>query len=101
MAATSTPTAPANASRSGTDFSWLVGKYPSDVVNDSRFRKAFRNISRLDWREIAERLAVTNSAGIQSKDGYLFGQGCQAHSCNTDQAAFVINEATGKGDPGF
>lgn len=97
-AATSTPTAPANASRSGTAFSWLVGKYPSDVVNDRRFRAAFRGISRADWEKIAERLVVTNSAGIQSKDGYIFAQGCKAHSCNTDQAAFAINVATGKGD---
>lgn len=87
-----------NANHRGTDFSWLVGKYPSDVVNDRRFRAAFRNVPRTDWERIAERLAVTNSAGIQSKDGYLFGQGCKAHSCSTDQAAFAINEATGKGD---
>jgi len=87
-----------NANHRGTDFSWLVGKYPSDVVNDRRFRAAFRNVPHTDWERIAERLAVTNSAGIQSKDGYLFGQGCKAHSCSTDQAAFAINEATGKGD---
>lgn len=96
--ATVTATAPADTSRAGTDFSWLVGKYPSDVVNDRRFRAAFKGISRADWEKISERLVVTNSAGIQSKDGFLFGQGCKAHFCNTDQAAFAINEATGKGD---
>lgn len=95
---TETATVPSKASRSGTDFGWLVGKYPSHVVNDRRFRAAFRNISRADWEKIAERLAVTNSAGIQSKNGYIVAQGCKAHSCGTDQAAFAINEATGKGD---
>lgn len=91
-------TAPANTGRSGADFSWLVGKYPSDVVNDRRFRSAFQGISRPDWGKISERLVVTDSAGIQSKDGYLVAWGCKAHSCGTDRAAFAISEATGKGD---
>ncbi|AGH86293.1 DUF4236 domain-containing protein [Ralstonia pseudosolanacearum] len=92
-------TAPApTASRPDGTFSWLVGKYPSDVVNDRRFRAAFKGISRSDWAKISERLAVTNSAGIQSKDGYLVGAGCMAHACSSDQAAFVISEETGKGD---
>lgn len=86
------------ASRPDAAFSWLVGKYPSDVVNDRRFRAAFRGISRSDWAKIAERLTVTEAAGIQSKDGYLVGSGCMAHSCSSDQAAFAISEATGKGD---
>ncbi|WP_153098774.1 DUF4236 domain-containing protein [Paraburkholderia hayleyella] len=79
------------------DFSWLVGKYPSDVLNDKRFRSAFNGISRGDWKKIAERLAVTNSAGIQLQDGYLVGQGCKKHECGTEQVSFAINEATGKG----
>lgn len=89
---------PAVASRSGTAFNWLVGKYPSDVVNDRRFRAAFNGISRADWGKISERLAVTNAGGIQSKDGYLVASGCMAHFCNSDQAAFAISEVTGKGD---
>lgn len=88
----------ADVSRSGGDLSWLVGKNPSDIVNDRRFRAAFSGLSRIDWERAAERLAVTNSSGIERKDGYLFGQGCKAHSCSSDQAAFAINEATGKGD---
>ena len=86
------------ASRPDAAFSWLVGKYPSDVVNDRRFRAAFKGISRSDWAKISERLTVTNSTGIQSKDGYLVGAGCMAHACSSDQAAFAISEATGKGD---
>jgi hypothetical protein len=85
------------AAHSVQDFSWLVGKYPSDVVNDKRFRSAFNGISRADWKKISERLAVTNSAGIQSQGGYLVAQGCKEHECSTEQAAFAINEATGKG----
>ncbi|PRX33327.1 uncharacterized protein DUF4236 [Paraburkholderia sp. BL18I3N2] len=79
------------------DFSWLVGKYPSDVVNDKRFRSAFNGISRADWKQITERLAVTNSSGIQPQDGYLVAEGCKEHECSTEQAAFAINETTGKG----
>ena len=92
-------TAPApTASRPDAAFSWLVGKYPSDVVNDRRFRAAFKGISRSDWAKISGRLTVTDGAGIQSKDGYLVGAGCMAHACSSDQAAFAISEATGKGD---
>ncbi|WP_233176713.1 DUF4236 domain-containing protein [Ralstonia sp. ASV6] len=79
-------------------FSWLVGQYPSAVVNDRRFRAAFKGIARGDWAKITERLAVTDAAGIQSKDGYLVGTGCMAHACNSERAAFAISEATGKGD---
>ncbi|MFM0173652.1 DUF4236 domain-containing protein [Paraburkholderia sediminicola] len=89
--------AASNATRTVQDFSWLVGKYPSDVVNDKRFRSAFNGISRADWKKIAERLAVTNTAGIQSQDGYLVAQGCKEHECSTEQAAFAINQTTGKG----
>lgn len=93
-----TATVPANTSRSGTDFSWLVGKYPSDVVNDRRFQAAFKGISRADWEKISERLVVTNAGGIRSKDGYLVASGCKPHFCGSDQAAFAISEVTGKGD---
>nr|MDW3657815.1 DUF4236 domain-containing protein [Paraburkholderia terrae] len=79
------------------DFGWLVGKYPSEVVNDKRFRSAFSGISRAEWKKVAERLVVTNSAGIQLQDGYLVAQGCKERACNTDQAAFAINVTTGKG----
>lgn len=86
-----------NGSQPVADFNWLAGKYPSDVVNDRRFLSAFNGISRTEWKKIAERLAVTNSAGIQSQDGYMVAQGCKEHACNSDQAAFAINVATGKG----
>ncbi|MFM0544310.1 DUF4236 domain-containing protein [Paraburkholderia strydomiana] len=79
------------------DFSWLVGKYPSDVVNDKRFRSAFNGVSRADWKKITERLVVTNSSGIQVQDGYLVAQGCKEHECSTEQAAFAINQTTGRG----
>lgn len=78
-------------------FAWMVGKYPYDVVNDRRFRAAFRGVSRADWKKIAERLTVVNQAGIQLKDGFLVGDGCKAHECNSEKAAFAINESTGKG----
>jgi hypothetical protein len=89
--------AASNATHPVQDFSWLVGEYPSDVVNDKRFRSAFNGVSRADWKKIAERLAVTNSAGIQLQDGYLVAQGCKEQGCGTEQASFAINEATGKG----
>lgn len=78
-------------------FAWLVGKYPSDVVNDKRFRAAFNHVTPSDWRKISERFAVTNG-DIQSKDGFLFAEGCMSHLCASDRAAFVISETTGKGD---
>ena len=56
-----------NRSHPVEDFSWLAGRYPSDVVNDRRFRSAFNGISRTEWKKISERLAVTNSASIQSQ----------------------------------
>lgn len=79
------------------DFGWLVGKNPSDVVNDKRFRSAFNGVSRADWKKIAERLAVVNSSGIQLQDGYLVAQGCKEHECSTEQAAFAVNATSGKG----
>lgn len=75
---------------------WLVGKYPSEVVNDKRFRAAFNRVSKSDWKKISDRLAVTNGL-IQVKDGFLSGAGCMAHRCGSDQAAFAIDAATGKG----
>ena len=94
--AAATVTAP-NTVHPVQDFSWLVGKYPSDVVNDKRFRSAFNGISRADWKKIAERLVVTNSSGIQLQDGYLVARGCKEHECSTEQAAFAINQTTGRG----
>ena len=79
-------------------FGWLVGKYPSDVATDKRFRVAFNHVSRSDWRLFVDRLAVTSSAGIYEKDGFIMGEGCKAHACASDNAAFAINETTGKGD---
>jgi Protein of unknown function (DUF4236) len=95
------PAAPASSSQMRLpqgDFGWLVGKYPSDVVKNRRFRAAFNHVSRNEWKKITDRLAVTDAAGIQLRDGYYFGAGCKAHLCGSDIAAFAINEATGKGD---
>lgn len=97
-APTATTAAALTTGRSDGAFSWLVGKYPSAVVNERRFRAAFKGISHSDWAKISERLTVTDAAGIQSKDGYLVGSGCMAHACSSEQAAFAISEATGKGD---
>lgn len=95
-AATATATT-VNTVRPVPDFSWLVGKYPSDVVNDKRFRSAFNGVSRADWKKFSERLAVVNSSGIQMQDGYLVAQGCKEHECSTEQAAFAVNATSGKG----
>lgn len=95
---TAVTTPPSTAGRPDKAFSWLVGKYPSDVVNDRRFREAFKGVSRSDWEKISQRLAVTDGAGIQSKGEYLVGSGCMAHFCSSDRAAFAISEATGKGN---
>lgn len=78
-------------------FASMVGKYPYDVVNDRRFKAAFRGVSRADWKNIADRLTVVNQSGMQLKDGFLVGEGCKAHACNSDKAAFAINATTGKG----
>lgn len=80
------------------DFSWLVGKYPSDVVTDKRFRTAFNHVSRADWKKFVDRTIVTSAGGIYEKDGFIVGEGCKAHVCASDNAAFAISEATGKGD---
>ncbi|MFT4503168.1 DUF4236 domain-containing protein [Caballeronia sp. 15711] len=85
------------ASHAADGLAWMVGKYPYDVVNDRRFRLAFRGVSRADWKKISDRLAVVNQAGIQLKDGFLVGDGCKAHECNSEKAAFAIDENTGKG----
>ncbi|MDR5803736.1 DUF4236 domain-containing protein [Caballeronia sp. LZ001] len=87
----------ADANQTSSAFAWMVGKYPYDVVNDHRFKAAFRGVSRADWKKIVERLTVVNQAGIQSKDGFLVGEGCMAHECNSEKAVFAINETTGKG----
>jgi hypothetical protein len=80
------------------DFGWLVGKHPFDVVADKRFRTAFNHISRADWKKFVDRFAVSDSPGIYVRDGYIVGEGCKARACASDNAAFAINEATGKGD---
>jgi hypothetical protein len=80
------------------DFDWLVGKSPFDVVGDKRFRAAFNHISRSDWKKFVDRLTVASASGIYEKDGYFVGEGCKAHACASDNAAFAINAATGKGD---
>jgi hypothetical protein len=80
------------------DFGWMIGKSPSDVVNDKRFRAAFNHVSRNDWKKVADRLAVTTSGGLEVKNDYIVGEGCKAHSCASDSAAFAINVTTGKGD---
>ncbi|QSN63502.1 MULTISPECIES: DUF4236 domain-containing protein [unclassified Caballeronia] len=77
--------------------SWMIGKYPYDLVNDRRFRAAFQGVSRADWKKIGDRLTVVNQAGVESKDGFLVGEGCKAHQCNSEKVAFAINESTGKG----
>ncbi|WP_322092453.1 DUF4236 domain-containing protein [Paraburkholderia bannensis] len=79
-------------------FSWLVGKYPYDVVNDKRFRAAFNHMSRADWKKFVDRVTVTSAQGIYTKDGFIVGEGCKALQCASDNGAFAISEATGKGD---
>lgn len=83
---------------SHSDFAWLIGKAPYDVVGDKRFRAAFGHISRGDWKKIVDRLTVSSAGGIYEKDGYIVGDGCKPHACASDDAAFAINEATGKGE---
>lgn len=80
------------------DFGWLIGKAPYDVVGDKRFRAAFSHISRADWKKFVDRLTVSSASGIYEKDGYIMGEGCKPHECASDNAAFAINVATGKGD---
>ena len=80
------------------DFGWLIGKAPYDVVGDKRFRAAFSHISRADWKKFVDRLTVSSASGIYEKDGYIMGEGCKPHECASDNAAFAINEVKGKGD---
>jgi hypothetical protein len=98
VALPATPVSSSPMRRPQADFRWLVGKFPSNVVKDRRFRAAFNHVPGNEWNKIADRLAVTDAAGIQLKDGYYFGAGCKAHLCGSDNAAFAINEATGNGD---
>jgi hypothetical protein len=90
------PIAETKTEREQHRFAWLIGKYPSEVLNDKRFRGAFNHVPQSEWRKIGERLSVTNGT-IQLKDGFLVAEGCMSHQCASDQAAFAINEATGKG----
>ncbi|MDR5809842.1 hypothetical protein [Caballeronia sp. LZ019] len=83
--------------RSVSNFSWLVGKMPWGVVKDKRFRSAFNHVPANEWKTIADRLAVTDAGGIQFRNGYYFAEGCKAHFCGSDLAAFAINAATGRG----
>jgi uncharacterized protein len=95
-AAQTPPAAPAVQSSSG--FSWLIGKHPSDVVNDPLFRAAFSGAPAQDWQKIADRLAVADANGIQLQNGFYVGSGCMAHACDSDDAAFAIDAANGRGD---
>jgi len=87
----------ANGSLAASKFSWMVGKPPYEVVNDRRFKAAFRGVARASWKKISDRLMVASQSGIELKDGFLVGEGCKAHQCGSEKAAFAINESTGKG----
>jgi hypothetical protein len=95
---TSPPTRAVQLGNGKANLSWLIGKYPSDVVDDRRFKAAFRNVSHVEWKAVRERLVVTNGRAIESKDGFLVGEGCMEHACGSQKATFAINESTGKGD---
>jgi hypothetical protein len=46
--------------------------------------------------DFATRLSVVFPI-VETADGYYFGSGCAAHECGKNEAAWVINKATGKG----
>jgi hypothetical protein len=35
------------------NFGWMIGKSPSEVVNDRRFRSAFNHVAHSDWKKVA------------------------------------------------
>jgi|GEM_PF-1370780 len=83
--------------RSVPNFSWLVGRMPWAIVKDERFRSAFNHVPANEWKRIADRLAVTDAGGVELRNGYYFAEGCKAHYCGSDIAAFAINATTGRG----
>ncbi|WP_321859899.1 DUF4236 domain-containing protein [Burkholderia cenocepacia] len=87
----------ANGSSAASKFAWMIGKSPYEVVNDRRFKAAFGGVSRASWIKISDRLMVPSQSGIELKEGFLVGEGCKAHQCSSEKAAFAINESTGKG----
>ncbi|MFM0517190.1 DUF4236 domain-containing protein [Caballeronia jiangsuensis] len=94
----SAPAATLRANEPMPAFEWLIGKAPSAVVDDPRFRAAFSRVGPKEWRRISERLDVSDASGIQLKNGFYFAEGCKAHFCGSDIAAFAIDASTGKGD---
>ncbi|MCE4540880.1 MULTISPECIES: hypothetical protein [unclassified Caballeronia] len=79
------------------DVKWMVGKLPSEVVGDQRFRKAFNELRPNEWKRIVERFGASDIAGVQLKDGFYFASGCKQHACSSDLAAFAISASTGEG----
>lgn len=77
-------------------WSKVVGKYPFDLFGRPDFKAAFSEDVRKIWPEITDRLSV--SIPIVREGDYIFGAGCKAHFCGTDEAAFVIDSATGQGE---
>ncbi|MBR8458433.1 DUF4236 domain-containing protein [Burkholderia dolosa] len=92
------PASTANEGQTAGKFAWMVGKPPYEVVNDRRFRAAFRGVTRESWKKISDRFMVASQSGVvRSKDGFFIGEGCKAHQCSSEKAAFAIDESTGKG----
>lgn len=91
-----TPGLAEQAQRSIVQFDWMIGKNPYEVLNDRRFKNAFKGISRNEWKKITDLIAVASKITFQN--GYYVGSGCKAHMCGSDMAAFAISKATGRGD---
>ncbi|HDR9188152.1 hypothetical protein VI03_16665 [Burkholderia vietnamiensis] len=91
------PAAADNGTLPANKFAWMVGKPPYEVVNDRRFKAVFRGVTRESWKKVSDRLMVAGQSGITVEDGFLVGEGCKAHQCGSEKAAFAINESTGKG----
>ena len=65
----------------------------SDFILDSRFRSIFPADMKRDVRLFSERLGLPQDVTEDAQ--YYFGEGCEPHNCVTDQAAWVVDKATG------
>ncbi|MCH7381368.1 hypothetical protein [Acinetobacter higginsii] len=72
------------------NMSFLIGKYPYDVLSDKRVIKALPpNIPPDEWLKIKERLIV--SSKIISNGDYVVLKGCKPHLCGSDAAIIVFD----------
>lgn len=72
-----------------------IGKLPSDVVDDVSLNFQFKQLLGNSFEKFYKNISGVSSEVVLIGN-YYFGAGCQAHSCGSEESAFVINKTNGQ-----